>query len=93
MQNLAEDIRSLFLQHFCQCLVCRINDGLRIRTDFKQFTDQTIRLVQNPVCLGHSLNLIALDVNLARLKLCVCKCCDQPAVPVETARVNLILCG
>ena len=45
MQNLAEDIGSLLLQHFCQRLVCRINDRLRIRADFKQFTDQTVRLV------------------------------------------------
>ena len=49
MQNLAEDIGSLFLQHLCQRLVCRINDGLRISTDFKQFADQAVRLVQDPV--------------------------------------------
>ena len=49
MQNLAEDIGSLFLQHLCQRIVGRIDDGLRVRADFDQFTDQAVRLVQDPV--------------------------------------------
>ena len=49
VEDLAEDIGSLFLQHLCQRVVGRIDDGLRIRADFKQFTDQAVRLVQDPV--------------------------------------------
>ena len=90
MQNLAEDIGSLFLQHLCQRVVGRIDDGLRIRADFKQFTDQAVRLVQDPVGFRHSPDLVALDVDLARLKLRVGERRDQPAVPIETVRVDFL---